>query len=213
MSEIKISEKKHIIFDFDGTIGDSLRSGIEIFNSIHYKYKLPFITEIEIEEFRNEGIFALKKKLKIPFYRIPLLLTELRLLISGKIDGVHPFEGIPEFLRNIQNKGYKLSILTSNSEENVRRFLHNHDLNIFTDIHGGSGVFNKHRRLKKFLKALGTDKKNAVYVGDEVRDIVSARKLGLPMIAVTWGYNSKVALLRFKPEFVVDTVEELTNLF
>jgi phosphoglycolate phosphatase len=213
MENIKVMERKHIIFDFDGTIADSLRSGIDIFNSIHLKYKLPFITDVEMEEFRSEGIFALKKKLKVPFYRVPFLISELRQLISGKIDGVHPFKGVPEFLRQLDEKGYHLSILTSNSEENVRRFLDNHDIRMFTHIHGGSGLFNKHRKLKQFMKTLGADKSNSIYVGDEVRDIVSARKLGLPMIAVTWGYNSRSVLLHFKPEFIVDSIEELNKLF
>ncbi len=213
MKKINLKEKKNIIFDFDGTIADSLRSGIDLFNTIHHKYKLPFVTDEDIEQFRNEGVFALKKRLKIPFYRIPILIKEIRMLIKGEIDAVHPFPGMPEFLRELKEQGYSLSILTSNSEENVKRFLKNHNLELFTDIHGGSGVFNKHKKLKQFIKRLGATKANSIYVGDEVRDIVSARKLGIPMIAVSWGYNTKAILERFHPEIMVDTIEELDNLF
>ena len=35
---------------------------------------------------------------------------------------------------------------------------------------------------------------DVVYVGDETRDIVAARKLGIRVAAVTWGYNSSEAL-------------------
>ncbi len=213
MENINLKEKKNIIFDFDGTIADSLRSGIDLFNTIHHKYKLPFITEDDIEEFRNEGVFALKKRLKVPFYRIPLLIREIRMLIKGEIDAVHPFPGIPEFLTNLKKQGYNLSILTSNSEENVNRFIENHNLQLFTDIHGGSGLFNKHKKLKQFMKSLGATKSNSIYIGDEVRDIVSARKLGIPMIAVSWGYNTREILLRYHPEFIVDTIDELENCF
>ena len=44
-----------------------------------------------------------------------------------------------------------------------------------------------------------------LYIGDEVRDIDACRKTGIRIISVTWGFNSKEALCRKNPDFLVDS--------
>ena len=53
----------------------------------------------------------------------------------------------------------------------------------------------------------------AIYVGDETRDVEAARKAGVQIIAVGWGLNSRASLLLQNPDFIVDSPEELTQLF
>ena len=47
---------------------------------------------------------------------------------------------------------------------------------------------------------------------DEVRDIEAARKSGIKSVAVTWGYNSKDALLKENPDFLINSPDELRNI-
>ena len=53
---------------------------------------------------------------------------------------------------------------------------------------------------------------NVLYVGDEVRDIEAAKKAGIRIAAVTWGYNSKKALEAYKPDYLVTKPEELLQI-
>jgi len=50
------------------------------------------------------------------------------------------------------------------------------------------------------------------YVCDEVRDIEAARKSGISSIAVTWGYNTKDALIKENPDFLANTPDELRDI-
>ena len=55
-------------------------------------------------------------------------------------------------------------------------------------------------------------KNHVFYVCDEVRDIEAARKSGIKSIAVTWGYNTKGALIKENPDFLVNSPDELRNI-
>jgi phosphoglycolate phosphatase-like HAD superfamily hydrolase len=49
-------------------------------------------------------------------------------------------------------------------------------------------------------------------VCDEVRDIEAAKKSGIKSIAVAWGYNTKDALIKENPDFLVNSPDELINI-
>ena len=51
-----------------------------------------------------------------------------------------------------------------------------------------------------------------VYVCDETRDVQAARKAGLRSIAVTWGFNSRKALEKAGPDFIIDQPDELLGI-
>lgn len=49
-------------------------------------------------------------------------------------------------------QGYKIGIITSNTQENVEDVLQKHDLLIFDFMVSGTTLFGKHRSIKKKLK-------------------------------------------------------------
>ena len=51
-----------------------------------------------------------------------------------------------------------------------------------------------------------------IYVGDEVRDIQACKKIGVKIIAVSWGYNSKEILDREKPDYLVNKPIEIPKI-
>ena len=50
-----------------------------------------------------------------------------------------------------------------------------------------------------------------IYVGDETRDIRSARKSNVGIVAVSWGFNSGDILQEFQPDSLVNTPQELLD--
>ncbi|MBC8014963.1 MAG: hypothetical protein H7X79_04380, partial [Sporomusaceae bacterium] len=51
-----------------------------------------------------------------------------------------------------------------------------------------------------------------IYIGDEVRDVISCKKVSIKVIAVTWGYDSLDYLLENKPDFIANKPEEILNI-
>ena len=59
------------------------------------------------------------------------------------------------------------------------------------------------------LKALGVDKKGAVYIGDSDVDVMTARNCGMPCISVLWGFRDREFLIEHGATTFVSSPEEI----
>jgi phosphoglycolate phosphatase len=201
----------HLIFDFDGTIGDSFELVMEI------AYELTGIQpldHLEVSRLRHLPIMKAIRELGVPLHRVPRLLLHGRHLMSERMQEVHPFAGIPQTLQRLHEQGHDLRILSSNSEQNVRSFLQANGLeHYFASVHGGVGVLNKAAAIKKVLRHDQLQADACFYIGDEVRDVIAAQKVHVRSIAVSWGYQAADALRTHRPFAIVATPGELVELF
>jgi phosphoglycolate phosphatase len=83
----------------------------------------------------------------------------------------------------------------------------------FDGVYGNASIFNKAITLKRVIKRNKLDAADCFYVGDEVRDIVAAVRVGMEPVAVSWGYQAKGALAGYHPYALLDKPEELITLF
>ena len=204
--------QKTIIFDFDGTIADSIPKNEEIlkvFNKIADENNFKNITFREIGKLRDVGLYESITLLKIPFYKIPFIAKRVRKIVKADETVSKPIKDMPKILNLLKKKGYALGIMTSNKKESVEAFLKKHNLEVFDFVYSGSNLFGKDKVLKNLFKKRKINPKYAIYVGDEIRDIQATKKIGLAIIAVAWGYNSKKGLLKHKPEYVAEKPSEL----
>ncbi len=203
---------KLIIFDFDGTIADSLLKGIEITNKIAKQLNIKTIKEEEIEHLRNLTPYELIKYMGIPLFKIPVLVARYHKETNEIIDTLKPYHGMPGVINTLAEK-YMLGILSSNSEENINKFLKNNNLDKnFLFVSSQPSLFGKGASLKKIMRQhkLGPDQ--VIYIGDEVRDIQSAKKARIKIISVTWGGNSRKLLERFSPDYIAETPGDILSI-
>lgn len=209
----EISREKYLIFDFDGTIADTMLMVLEIFNEFAPSYGLKPLDYKDLEEMRKMHVMKMILfKARIPFWKIPQASLLIKSELTKRIAQIPIFPGIKEVMLDLKHSGYQLLMLTSNSEENVHKFLQVNDLEIFEHIHAGVGLLSKHKALKSFLNKLEIDKSDAIYIGDESRDIKASHKAGLKIVSVTWGFNSRSYLETYKPDYIVDHVDDLVKI-
>jgi phosphoglycolate phosphatase len=202
-----------IIFDFDGTIADTLELGLKISNSLSEKFNFNKINSIEeLEYFRNLSTQAAIKAIGISYIKLPFIAVSFRERLADSISELNPIKGIPEVLIKL-SKHYQLSILTSNSEKNVVKFLKKHQLeSYFSSYSTGISLFNKKRSIKALIKKHKIDSKKVLLIGDETRDIEAAKKCDLPIVSVTWGFHSKVILKSYNPTFLISEPNDLLDI-
>ena len=116
---------------------------------------------------------------------------------------------MPEALRELQALGYALGIITSNNEVNVQIFLRSHGLELFDFVRCSSKLLGKARMIRSVIRRQHVRAADILFVGDETRDIEAAKKVGIRIAAVTWGYNSRRSLEAMKPDFVFESPGEL----
>lgn len=201
------NQVKAIIFDFDGTIADSFTIFIDALQSVTRK-KTPLLAH-EIEDLRKSTTKEIIKKLGIKPWQIPRLVVRGRHEISSVMDKVQAFAGMPEVLQELAQR-YEIFILSTNSTENITKFLAKHDLHdTVTRIYGSIGLMGKSASLKRLLVKQKYSPAECIYVGDETRDIEAAHKSNLKCIAVKWGFNHPDILATLQPEALVGTPREL----
>ena len=202
--------RQTIIFDFDGTIIDSVMPTYKILNIIaeDFGYKK---FSMDMGLLKSKTVKQHLKDFKISPLKVPVMLKRWREELSKQIESLAPFDGVKEMLRKLKEAGFSLVILTSNSEENVRKFLSKNESELFDFIFSGSSLFGKHVLLKKILKKYDLAMKDTIYVGDETRDVDAAKKIGMKVVAVSWGFESKNLIEQSKPDFLVETPEELVT--
>lgn len=200
------------IFDFDGTIADSMREMLSAYNSVAAELKLEPITPERANELRALGPTDAMRVMNVSMWQLPRLMTTVRAAMRERIIEVQPFAGIPEALRELWRRGCKTAIVSSNSEENIRALLKRHDLDHFEAFSCGATMFGKASRLRKLTKHPSLSGASFFYVGDEIRDITAAREANMSIISVTWGYATRPALAAQSPTHLIDSPAELTKI-
>ena len=206
-------QKKLVLFDFDGTIADSLPLAKVIINLLAKKHKFKELSDEEIDLLRDKDPREIKKIVGISWCRIPFIARDFKKEASNALKDIPVFPGMKLALKNLKENGFTLGIVTSNSKKNVELFLKHNQIEDCIDlIVGDAGIFGKARKIKKAIKMTDYKKEDIYYVGDEVRDIESAKKAGIKSIAVTWGFNDPEKLKELNPNFLVNTPNELSSV-
>ncbi|MGI0047253.1 MAG: HAD-IA family hydrolase [Nitrosotalea sp.] len=198
-----------IVFDFDGTIADTMSVVIKIANKFadHYGYrKIPLSDLPKLREKRPSEVL---KHLGISIFKLPIVVRKIRFEMNKEIAHLQTVVEIKDTLEKLKKSGCILGILTTNSRENVMEFLKNNDLQLFDFVYTGRAVYGKSRLLKKLMKEKTIPHDDPIYVGDEIRDVEAAKKAGIRVIGVSWGYNTKAALEKASPDYIVEKPEDL----
>jgi phosphoglycolate phosphatase len=197
------------MFDFDGTLADSLGAIVAITNRLAPEFGYAPTPPDQLETLKALSPRQVIWQSQISVLKIPALLRRLRRELRSHIDQVPLCAGLRPVIADLVQH-HTLSVLTSNDPANVRVFLAAHGLaDCFGDITGGGTLFGKARLIRRVLAQQGWDPATVIYVGDEVRDVEAARAVGIPIAAVTWGFNSRDLLSSANPDWLVDDPREL----
>ena len=203
---------KVIIFDFDGTLADTIDILLSITNRLSAEFGFKSATKEQIAQLSNLNSWQILQYSGISIFKFPLLIRRLKAELHSEVPHIQLFPGIKEVLLELKKRGFQLGIITSNSRENVLGALERNGLqDTFTFIYSGS-TFGKHKVINKWLRIENIHTEKVVYVGDEIRDIDAAKKTGIKVIAVGWGFNSPQALAAQNPNFLIERPQELIEI-
>lgn len=202
-----------LIFDFDGTIADTLGETRVIFNQIAPDYGIREVEEHEITELRHLSLKEILKKLDIPKRRVPSIIARGTGMMRANLDRLQLIPGMREALTELRGHTEAFGILTSNSTANVDVFLRNHGIReLFEFVSSTSKLTGKARHLRAIRKTFSVKNHEMCYIGDELRDVKAAQKAKIPHAAVSWGFNSRESLEQSKPTYLFDHPHEFSAL-
>ncbi|WP_044200892.1 HAD hydrolase-like protein [Flammeovirga sp. OC4] len=199
--------KKIILFDFDGTIADTLPLVESIIQKIGPRYRLD-LSEQRISVYKDLPAKEILHKIKLKKWLIPFFVLEMKFRLYLQKSSIVLFPEIKNQLNLLREKGYELQILSSNASNTIEKILQKEGLeDTFSTIHASSKLFGKHKKLIELKQQLGP---HLMYIGDEVRDADACKIAQIPMIAVSWGYNSPKVLSKSP---ILDLIDHQKNLY
>lgn len=202
-----------LVFDFDGTIADTLGETRRIFNQLAPDYGIRQVDEHEMGHLRHLSLKQLLIHLKIPKRRVPALISRGTGLMRGNITRLQLIPGMREVLVEMRRHVDSFGILTSNATANVDLFLQTHELrDQFDFISSTSKLTGKAKHLKAIRKTFSLRPEQMLYIGDELRDVKASQKAGIPIAAVTWGFNSRESLAAESPNHLFDQPADFLRL-
>jgi len=201
--------RRFVIFDFDGTLADTLSAIIKLINEHADEYRFAPLGDRDVEKLRGMSNLDIIKKYRIPIVKLPAFMIHIQNELHHRIDKVELFPGVRDLVLDLKRRAFGLGILTSNSRENVQKLLRARDLDVFDFIHSESNFFGKTRALQHLLHKHGLRESDVIYVGDETRDVEACQHAGVAVVAVTWGFHRRDLLRAKGPTYLADTAAEV----
>jgi phosphoglycolate phosphatase len=65
--------------------------------------------------------------------------------------------------------------------------------------------------LESILNRSNISHDEAIYIGDEIRDLLAARGANIAFGGVSWGYNTVESLLEYSPREIFTSVAEIAG--
>lgn len=206
-----MKNRKGILFDLDGTLWEVTDITYKSANQIAQKYNLK---EISIETIRS--VFGLNKedsaKLYFPYLNIEKaikLIDEIEIININNLTkyGGNLYSNLENVLIKLSKK-YELFIVSNTGNiEYIEAFLTTSKLKQYFSGYVAASALNisKAKAIQNVIEANGL--KNAIYVGDTMKDLESSKIVGIPFIWAKYGFGNKL-----QTKYYINEISELPNI-
>ncbi len=201
-----------VIFDFDGTLADSGDWFLSIADHLAERFKFRKVLPHEIERLRGRTSSEVIRYLGIPRWKLPAIGRYVHGLLAQQTDRIALFDGIVPVLQQLAEHGVRMALVTSNAEQNARAILGAANAAMFERFECGASLFGKAPRYRRVLRKSKIAPSDVISIGDETRDVVAAKKVGIASGAVLWGYANRAALTQLQPDILFERPDEVLNL-
>jgi phosphoglycolate phosphatase len=214
-----MSPARTVVFDLDGTLVDTAPDLINALNFILTREGMPPVPLQSARTMIGAGARKLLERgLELDGRNVSL--AELSRLTDDFIayyaehiaDSSQPFDGLEAALDDLAGRGYRLAVCTNKLEWLSKRLLDRLALSArFAAICGADtfGVAKPDPAIfRQTVARAGGDVASAIMVGDAGPDVGVARRAGVPVIGVSFGYT-EVPIADLKPDRVIDRMSDL----
>lgn len=213
--------KQLAIFDLDGTLLNTVADLANATNQALSKCGYPTHPTDAYYQFVGNGINKLFARALPEESRGEEEVQRIRSLFvpyydQHNADDSRPYDGIPELLEHLQDKGVKIAVASNKyqqaTEKLVRHFFPAID---FVAIYGqreGVPIKPDPTIVNDILRETGISAMETIYIGDSGVDMQTASNANVESIGVTWGFRSEEELRTNGAAHIVHAANEIEKI-
>jgi len=206
---------KNILFDLDGTLLDTNELIIQSFQYTYQRHLNKHVSKEDIIKNFGEILkITLDRELGKDGEEGIKTYRNFQIGKFEKLIEIH--KGVKEGVVELHRQGYKLGVVTSRLNESALRGLNHFGLkDYFESIIGADDTdLHKPDPTPAFLalKQMGGKPEETILVGDSPYDILCGKNAGIISVVVGWSALPMDVILKYDPDYVVDSMEDLIKL-
>lgn len=208
-----------IVFDLDGTLVDTAPDLVGALNFVLQREGLPLVPVASARTMIGAGARKLIER-GLEIEGRAMSVTDIDRLTVDFIayyrdhiaDASLPFDGLHASLDNLEEQGFRFAVCTNKLEGLSKLLLAKLEMTGRFAAICGADTFGVSKPdptiLRQTVAQAGGDMSRAIMVGDSGPDVGVARRAGIPVIGVTFGYT-ETPIAELKPDVVIGHMREL----
>ncbi|HBC44863.1 TPA: hypothetical protein DCZ81_01730 [Candidatus Collierbacteria bacterium] len=207
---------KYFLFDWDGSLADTLPIWFEGFKKVFAKHGIVVTNEIIAKEVIGDW----QGPERLGVTNSEAFFEELEAEVFDKLNAVKLNPGVLELLKRIKTDGGKIAVVTASRKRWVKTALRNNGLRDLVDVFLGKEdvefVKPHPEAIEKALRLMGGKPEEALMVGDNGKDIVAGRraevKTGLYFPKRYEEFYKRETQLSFGATYVIEDFGEMEKI-
>lgn len=210
-----MSQIKCILFDMDGTLSDTLDDLKMALNHTLANFGFPLRTRDEVQSFVGDGISALVER-GLPEWDKSAHKEAVAIFKAyykeHLTDYTRPFAGVDELIDELTRKGIKIGIVSNKLQSPLETLVNSFWGDKINAVCGITDYYAQKPApdmVYVCLEKLGFRTDEAIYVGDSLVDLETAKNADIKFIACSWGFCAKEKLALQGATDIIDTPNEV----
>lgn len=203
-----------VLFDLDGTLVDTREDIAQCLNFTLKELGRPLLSLEQVVRLVGDGVRPLLSKaagIETPEDVQKALSIFLPFYFAHCTDRARLYPEVLETLRRL--RGVPMGVVSNKPQAHTEKTLRDLGLEEFFLLALGGDALPQRKPepepVWEALRRLGVQREGAVLVGDSGIDIETARRAGIPVWAVTWGFRPEEELRRLHPDRMVTRFSEI----
>ena len=203
------------LFDFDGTVADSIPGIMATLKKTREVMGVPFDLDYA-KSLIGAPLVKMGVNLCGEDRAAEFVDTYRASYLDWGAEMIRYFDGMEELLKDLNGAGLTCAVVTSKRRDSLDKnldFLKGHDLFDLLVTKESTDFFKPHPAPVEYaLTGLNAEAKQAVMIGDTHYDIQCAQGAGVRTVGVTWGAEPEQELRKSRPDDIARTPEELRTI-
>lgn len=209
-----------VLFDLDGTLVDSVPDIAAAVDTAMLALGFPAPGEAHVRAWVGNGARVLMARALADVGAPELIDDAHERFLDAYGETGHRrsrlYPGVAEMLLVLKTRAIALAICTNKPSRFVGPLLNALGIaEYFSAVLGGDELLEKKPHpapLLHLAQRFGVSAERCLMVGDSSNDVLAARAAGMPVVAVSYGYNHGEAIAASAPDRILDSLAELPDL-